>query len=65
MNSGVYVGDVDSYTVFDANVSYQLPWAPGATATVTATNLFDNVHQEFIGAPELGRLLMVRLAYAF
>ncbi len=65
MNSGVYVGAVDGYSVFDANVSYQLPWAPAATATVTATNLFDNVHQEFIGAPALGRLLMVRLAYAF
>jgi iron complex outermembrane receptor protein len=65
MNSGVYVGDVDSFTVFDANVGYQLPWAPQATVTMTATNLFDNMHQEFIGAPELGRLLMVRLAYEF
>lgn len=65
MNSGVYVGEVPSYTVVDANVSYQLPWAPGATATVTATNLLDNIHREFLGAPEVGRLLMVRLAYAF
>lgn len=65
MNSGVYIGDIDAYTSFDANVSYQLPWAPGATVTVTGTNIFDNVHRESVGAPEIGRLLMVRLAYEF
>lgn len=65
MNSGVYIGDIDAYTSFDANVSYQLPWATGATVTVTGTNIFDNVHRESIGAPEIGRLLMVRLAYEF
>lgn len=65
MNSGVYIGDVPSFSVFDANVSYQLPWAPGASVTLTGTNLFDNVHRESIGAPEIGRLLMVRLAYEF
>jgi iron complex outermembrane receptor protein len=65
MNSGVYIGDVESYTVFDANIGYRLPMAPEATLTLTASNLFDNLHQEFIGAPELGRLLMLRLQYEF
>ncbi len=65
MNSGVYIGDIPSFSVLDANVSYQLPWAPGASVTLTGTNLFDNVHRESIGAPEIGRLLMVRLAYEF
>lgn len=65
MNSGVYVGEIDGYSTVDANASYQLPWATGATVTVTGTNIFDNVHRESIGAPEIGRLLMVRLAYAF
>ncbi|MEQ9570361.1 MAG: TonB-dependent receptor, partial [Longimicrobiales bacterium] len=65
MTSGVYIGEIPSFSVFDANVSYQLPWAPGASVTVTGTNLFDNVHRESIGAPEIGRLLMVRLAYEF
>jgi len=61
VNSGVYQGDIDSYTVFDANVSYQLPFYPGATAGLTVNNLLDNVHREFIGAPQLGRLLLLRL----
>jgi len=65
MNSGVYIGVVDNYTVFDANVGYRLPMAPQATVTLTVTNIFDNLHQEFIGAPELGRLLMLRMQYAF
>ena len=65
MNSGVYIGTVDQYTVFDANIGYRLPLARPATLTLTATNLFDNLHQEFIGAPHLGRLLMLRLQYEF
>ena len=37
MNSGVYVGEVDSYSVVDANASYQLPFYPGATVGITAS----------------------------
>lgn len=65
MNSGVYVGEVDGYAVVDANVSYQLPWMPGATATFTVNNLLDSKHREFVGAPELGRLAILRLMYRF
>jgi hypothetical protein len=39
--------------------------APQTTITLTGTNIFDSLHQEFIGAPELGRLLMLRLQYQF
>ncbi|MCA9738604.1 MAG: TonB-dependent receptor [Gemmatimonadota bacterium] len=65
VNSGVYKGNLDAYTVVDANVSYQLPWLPDATVGVTATNLFDNMHREFVGAPEIGRLILTRLQVAF
>lgn len=65
MNSGVYVGMVDGYTLFDANVAYQLPFYPGATVGLTASNLFDNMHREFVGAPELGRLLLTRVQIDF
>ncbi|HSP01382.1 MAG TPA: TonB-dependent receptor, partial [Thioalkalivibrio sp.] len=54
MNSGVYTGVVPGYGVVDANIAYQLRNIPGAVVSLTATNLFDNVHQEFIGAPALG-----------
>jgi|AP95_1055475.scaffolds.fasta_scaffold10900_5 iron complex outermembrane receptor protein len=65
MNSGVYYGQVDSYAVVDAHMSYKLPTVPGATVSLVATNLLDNLHQEFIGAPFIGRLGMVRLDYTF
>ncbi len=65
MNSGVYLGDVDSYAVVDANIGYKLPVAAQAQVSLTVTNLFDNVHREFIGAPELGRLALLKLQYTF
>jgi len=65
MNSGVYVGEVDSYAVADANVTYDLTAIPGASVTLSVNNIFGNVHQEFVGAPALGRLAMLRLTYDF
>ncbi len=65
MNSGVYVGDVDGYQVVDAAVSYRLPFQRNATVSLTANNLLNNLHQEFVGAPELGRLLLARVKYDF
>ncbi|MDT8342145.1 MAG: TonB-dependent receptor [Longimicrobiales bacterium] len=65
MNSGVFIGDVDGFTSVDANAMYRLPWAPGASVGLTVTNLFDDAHQEFIGAPQVGRLLLARIQYEF
>jgi hypothetical protein len=31
-----------------------------ATISATANNLFDRKHQEFLGSPEIGRLLLVQ-----
>jgi iron complex outermembrane receptor protein len=65
MNSGVYVGDVDSYTVLDANLAYRVPQIPGFIASLTVNNVLDNKHREFIGAPEIGMIALVKLQYAF
>ena len=64
MNSGVYVGDIDSYTVVDASLSYDLPWE-GLSLLVNVDNLLDESYQSFIGAPEIGRLSYVQLGVAF
>ncbi len=63
--SGVYEGDVDSYTLFDANVSYQIPNLPGTTVQLSIQNLFDSAYQSFPGVPEVGRMGMLRLRYEF
>ncbi len=65
MNSGVYVGKVHQYTVLDANADYKLPWASGASVSLTVSNVFDRLHQEFVGAPAMGRIALLRLQYDF
>jgi len=65
MNSGVYIGDVKSYTVLDANAAYELPGLDGATLALTVNNVLDKKHQEFIGAPEMGMLALLQLTYSF
>jgi outer membrane receptor for ferrienterochelin and colicins len=65
MNSGVYVGDVPSYRVVDATVAYRVPQVPGLQVAVSAQNLLNERHRQWVGAPELGRLVMSRLQYAF
>jgi iron complex outermembrane receptor protein len=63
MSSGVFVGDVESYTVFDATAGLRLASLRGASVGLTVSNLFDARHREFIGAPAIGRLALLRLRY--
>ena len=63
MNSGVYVGTVDNYTVFDANAAYRVPGYQGFIVSLTVNNVFDNRHREFIGAPEMGTLALLQVQY--
>ena len=64
-NAGVFAGDVEGYTVLDAQVRFPVPGLARASATLTGANLLDDRHQEFIGAPEIGRLVVASLTYAF
>ena len=64
-NAGVYAGEVEGYTVLDAQVRFPVPGLPRASASIIGTNLLDDRHQEFIGAPEIGRLVVASLTYAF
>ena len=65
MNSGVYVGNVESYAVFDLNLGYKVAALSGATLSLSATNIFDDKHADFIGAPEIGRMVLLRVLYEF
>jgi outer membrane receptor for ferrienterochelin and colicins len=58
--SGVYSGRVASYSVVDAAVGTRLPRAPRVEVTLTVQNLLDHRHRQFVGAPELGRLALLR-----
>ncbi len=63
MNSGVYVGEVEGFRVVDLNMGYRVPGYSGFVVSLTLNNAFGNLHQEFIGAPEIGRIAMLKLQY--
>jgi outer membrane receptor for ferrienterochelin and colicins len=65
VNSGVYIGDIESYGLADADASYTLPFARSTVVSLSATNLLDDRHREFIGAPEIGRLVLFRVRQTF
>ncbi len=33
--------------------------------SLSATNIFDDKHADFIGAPEIGRMVLLRVLYEF
>jgi len=57
VRSGEYAGTVDAYTVLDALVGYRLPFARNVTLTLSALNLLDTDHVEFVGTPSIRRLI--------
>ena len=63
MSSGVFRGRVDAYQVVDVTAGYQLPFQPNTRLELTVYNALGNLHREFVGAPELGRLALVRVRY--
>ena len=68
MESGAYAGLVDGFTVCDLDLVYELPiHSPDAsvTANLQVSNLFDRKHREFVGAPEIGRLISGGLTVRF
>lgn len=63
MNSGVYVGTVRGYTLVDAGLTWRVPGMTGTRFTIHAQNLLDREHQQFVGAPNIGRLLTGQITY--
>lgn len=63
VRSGVYVGEVDSYLVFDSSLDYRI--ARQTRLTLTVQNILNNKHAEIVGAPEIGRLAVLRLTQSF
>ncbi|MEQ9104637.1 MAG: TonB-dependent receptor [Rhodothermales bacterium] len=66
IRSGPYEGTLESYFLLDLGAGYDLSeFTPGLRLDVNVTNVTDNMHREFIGAPQLGRMAMGRLTYSF
>ena len=56
VNSGVYIGEVESYSTIDVNAGYDIPFGPRPRLSLTVQNVLNNMYQPFIGAPDIGRL---------
>ncbi|MEP7325962.1 MAG: TonB-dependent receptor [Gemmatimonadota bacterium] len=65
VKSGEYKGEVEGYAVVDAAAQAQLPWNHRFTFSLSISNLLDHRHREFVGAPELGRLVLGKLQAEF
>ena len=61
MISGQYIGEVKPYFVVDLGVGYEI--SRGLRADLNVSNLTDNQHRQFIGAPKIGRMGTLRLLY--
>jgi len=64
-NSGVYIGDVDGFEVFDLGAGWRLPGMRDVWLQVDVMNLFDNQYASFIGTPNLGRMMLARVRWDF
>ncbi|MEZ5066106.1 MAG: TonB-dependent receptor [bacterium] len=65
VNSGVFVGDVQSYATVDLDGEYTFPQMTGTSLSVSVQNVLDHNHREFVGTPELGRIAIFRLNQRF
>jgi iron complex outermembrane receptor protein len=58
-------GNVGTYNLLDAGVTFRPALLNGAMISVFGTNLLNNKHIEFVGGGEIGRLIMTRLQVTF
>ncbi len=47
------------------NITYALPFSRSTQVTLSALNILDDRHLEMIGAPQLGRLVLLRVRQSF
>ena len=64
-DSGVFVGDVDPYTVVDLNAVYGLPFGENLSLMLNVDNVLDSSYRSWSGAPEIGRLAYLQLGLDF
>jgi len=61
VKSGVYEGVIPGYGLVNLGGTYRLPTRQRVALALTVNNLFDKVHQEYVGAPAIGRLIVLRV----
>lgn len=62
-NSGVFIGEVDSFEVLDLGLGVRVPGYRDVWLQVDVMNLFDRQYASFVGTPNLGRLMLARVRW--
>ncbi len=65
VNSGIYIGEVPSYDAIDVHLGYAFAPTRLTRISLSIQNLFNNSHQEVVGAPAVGRFAVLRLSHTF
>ncbi|MEZ5002205.1 MAG: TonB-dependent receptor [Chitinophagales bacterium] len=63
VNSGNFVGHVPAYHEMDVDLSWTPPTYDKVNITLSVSNIYNNVHQHFIGSPEIGMLSVLKASY--
>ncbi len=63
--SGVYSGEIPAYALLDIALVWRPGHVSGVSFLLTADNVFDDRHREFIGAPEVGRVALLQVRRTF
>jgi outer membrane receptor for ferrienterochelin and colicins len=56
---------VESNTLADLTLGYDIGAVPGAALQLSVQNVFDTDYRSFVGVPDMGRLALLRLRYEF
>ncbi len=66
VQSGPYSGTVESYFLVDLGLGYAFSGRmQGVRVDLGINNVFNDKHREFIGAPKVGRMAILRATYSF
>ena len=63
MDSPFFGSEVKTYTIVDFNFGIDV--IERTNLSISIQNLFDNMHSEFVGGAEIGRLAIMRLTQTF
>ena len=64
MYDNYWIGNVGARHVLDLTSNYRIESLNNLQLTLSITNLLNNMHQEFVGAPYMGRFTVLRASYA-
>ncbi|MBP7398719.1 MAG: TonB-dependent receptor [Chitinophagales bacterium] len=64
-NSGAYVGIVEANHDLDLTFNYMPPWWENSMFSMVIMNIYNHEQQYFVGAPEIGRSMFVKVMKTF